>query len=386
MGKAPTPDGAPRWPSILGVEGMPLEYSWKWNSPTGQPEVRYTLEGIGRFSGTDMDPLNHDASREFLYRLHASVPSVDVTWFNHFLATLYDHDRSKYALEAAQGARYSTTIMFAAEFAPKGLGMKTYFIPRKLGQTRAGHIPMSVWEESLAQLDPGNEARKATYEFLDTPEGKLLSPFLLSFDNVTPAQSRLKFYFRTPHTSFKSLREILTLGGRISYPEDKMQQLRGLIIAATGIEADFPEDEDVPLTPFYNRAAEKAFAEVPALLSGYIYYFDMAPGAKLPEVKFYVPVRHYGLDDWSLARGVTGWMESQGRGQFVQGYLSMLRSLSPKRPLDQGKGIQAYLSCMIKKNGELDVTSYVAPEAFATTQDSPSKIVVPTRGTRRRDS
>lgn len=38
----------------------------------------------------------------------------------------------------------------------------------------------------------------------------------LSFDAVSPEYSRLKLHIRTPHTSFEVVREIFTLGGRLS--------------------------------------------------------------------------------------------------------------------------------------------------------------------------
>ena len=176
MGPAPAADGSLKWKSLLGVEGSPMEYSWKWNTPTSKPDVRFTMEAINQFTGSPMDPLNQDASREMLHRLEAAVPSVDLTWVNHFLATLYDHDRRKYVHEAEAGAHFTTTVMTAAEFLPKGLNMKTYLIPRKLGQTE-GQVPMKVWEDSFMQLDPNNAARAAMHEFLNSnPEGKLLSP------------------------------------------------------------------------------------------------------------------------------------------------------------------------------------------------------------------
>ncbi|KJZ72347.1 hypothetical protein HIM_08273 [Hirsutella minnesotensis 3608] len=385
LGPAPTPDGSLAWPSLLGVKGLPIEYSWKWNTASGKPDVRYTLESIGKFTGTSRDRLNQDASREMLQQLADAMPSVDLTWANHFFATLYDHDRSKYEQEATKGAHFTTTVMNAVEFVPKGLTMKTYFIPRKLGQDK-GQIPPSLWEETLAQLDPTNVARAALYDFTkSSPEGKLLSPFMLAVDDVAPAKSRLKLYFRTPHTSFSSVREIMTLGGRIPVPEAQLQDLRSLIAAVTGLPEGFPEDAQVARTPESQSDAKSTFVEgLPDLLSGYIYYFDLAPGSVLPDIKFYSQVRHYGLDDLSLAKGITGWMDAHGRGQYCQRYLTMLKSLCPHRQLDEGKGMQVYLSCLFKKTGELDITSYVVPEVCPTEQPPSPELASPKRGTRRR--
>ncbi|PHH92633.1 hypothetical protein CDD83_6403 [Cordyceps sp. RAO-2017] len=175
LGSAPGEDGKLQVPSILGT-GIALKYSWKWNTTASSPDIRYTLEAMNRFSGTEMDPLNQDPARELLHRLKATLPSIDLTWSNHFFSTLYDHDRSKYMEESKAGARFTTTVMMAVEFVEKGPVTKTYFIPRKLGHGH-GQIPIAMWEDSLAQLDPQNAARGAMYEFMKTdPEGRLLSP------------------------------------------------------------------------------------------------------------------------------------------------------------------------------------------------------------------
>ena len=68
------------------------------------------MEPIGQFPGTGLNPLNQQALREMLHGLAAAMPSVDLTWFNHFLSTLYDHNNVKYAQEAANGAYLGTSV------------------------------------------------------------------------------------------------------------------------------------------------------------------------------------------------------------------------------------------------------------------------------------
>ncbi|KAF9248073.1 hypothetical protein DTO013E5_4965 [Penicillium roqueforti] len=382
MGPAPGPDGNLKWKSLLGVEGSPIEYSWKWNTAAGKPDVRYTTEAIGSFTGTLLDPLNQQATLEMLHRIADFVPTVDLTWTNHFFATLYDHDRSKYAKEAAAGAHFTTTVVVAAEWLKNGLNLKTYFVPRRLGQSD-GKLPIALWEESLKQLDPNSESRAAMHEFLNNdPEGKLLSPFMLAVDNVVPEKSRLKFYFQSPHTSFASVRQVMTMGGRIPVPESQLQELRSLIAAVTGLDSDFPEDSEVPCISEYNPAAKDNFVEIDLLLSGYLYYFDIAPGATVPDIKFYTPVRRYGPDDGALAKGIADWMTSRGRGEYSQRYLDMLADLTEHRKLEDGKGMQTYVSCLFKKS-HLDVTSYIGPEAFDPARFLKHKVHT-TRSTRRR--
>lgn len=97
---------------------------------------------------------------------------------------------------------------------------------------------------------------------------------MLAVDNVIPEKSRLKFYFQSPHTSFASVRQVMTMGGRIPVPEMQLQELRSLIAAVTGLDSDFPEDSEVPCISEYNPAAKDNFVEIDLLLSGYLYYFN----------------------------------------------------------------------------------------------------------------
>ncbi|KAL2787217.1 aromatic prenyltransferase [Aspergillus keveii] len=362
LGPSPEHKSSIKWRSAIGVDGGPFEYSWKWNTTSGKPDVRYTLEAISPFSGTPLDPLNHQAGTELLHRVASVVPSIDLTWTNHFLATLFSQDRSKYTTAAANGTHFTTSMMVAAEWLPSGLSMKTYFVPRGLGQGD-GSVLMAQWEESIAQLMPTCPARVALHEFLSTnAEGQLLQPGMLAVDNVLPEKSRLKLYFQTPHTNFTSVREIMTLGGRISVPESQLEDLRTLLLAVSGLEPDFPNEQEIPCCKEYSD--KDVILDPRILLSGYVYYFDLAPGPEVPQIKLYNPVRRYGPNDRALAEGLTKWMASHGRGEYCGRYISVLEDLAQHRRLEDGKGRQVYVSCAFKAGGELDVTSYLGLEPF----------------------
>jgi len=180
LGPAPINGSRPRWKSLLGNEGSPIEYSWKWNTAAGRPEVRSRIEAIGPYAGRPLDPLNQAGSLELLHRLQEAVPTVDLTCTNHFLATLFDHNRGKYAQEAANGARFTSTVFLAPEWPWRGSGfnIKTYFLPRLVGGTvNAKGLTLAQWEGSLKQIDPANEARQAMFDFLaNDPEGQSLTP------------------------------------------------------------------------------------------------------------------------------------------------------------------------------------------------------------------
>lgn len=362
LGPRPPPTGTSKWKSLLCVDGTPIEYSWKWNSTRGLPDVRYTIEPIGKFTGTLLDPLNQEATKELLYQLSLIMPSLDLTWFHHFATAFYNVEKDKYITEAMAGAHLTTTMSLAFEFLKNGLAVKCYFAPKKLGQT--GPMALESWASAVRSLAPSNETLEKVVRFLETnPEGVTCTPFMLAIDLVKPSESRVKFYVQTPHTNFDSVRTIMTMGGQIKGVDHALEELNSLIKHVVDVDSDFPSSEEIPISAQYNPSAKDNFVDLPILLQGYLYYFDIAPGSALPDIKFYIPIRRYGGDDLKVAKGISHWMESRGRGQFVKNFMRVLEGLAEHRSLDSAIGLQTYVSCVFKK-GELDITTYMSPEGL----------------------
>ncbi|KAF4595533.1 Aromatic prenyltransferase, DMATS type [Ophiocordyceps camponoti-floridani] len=358
MGPRPSIDGHLSCPSVYG-DGIPLEYSWKWNTASTPPDVRYTLESIGPNSRTSLDPLNHDANIDFLEKVKRVEPSTDLSINQHFLNTLFDPDRTKYAFMSRS---LHLTMAATIEFLRSGLFTKTYFQPPSLDVDNPSIAPMPVWEESLAKLQPKSPARQAMHDFLQTnPEGKLLRPITLALDNNAAASTRLKLYLTTPHTSFASVREILTLGGAKPTPDDMLEQVRSLISAVACLDGPLSDDEELPMTSQEHYTNGDVLRTAPGLTSGFVYYFDIgSEETTTPDVKLYILTRPYGKDDISIGRGLVDWMNRHGRGQYGKQYLDMLEAISPHRNPGKEKGQHIYVSCIINKD-HLNITSYFVP-------------------------
>ena len=230
-------------------------------------------------------------------------------------------------------------------------------------------MPVELWESAINKLDPDNRARTVLHDFMaNNDEGKLLEPFCLSVDNVDPSRAALKWYFNSPHTNFKSVREIMTLGGRIETTprlEAQLADLRELITSITELPSDFSEDSELPPARQASpTSSNDGFADLPTLLSGVVYVFDVAPGKSLPDVTVFIPQRKHGRNDLQVARSLTRWMEAHGRGKYCDRFMRMLVKLAEHRHLEEGLGLQTFLSCRFESNGELEITSYLAPDAF----------------------
>ncbi|KAI9370620.1 tryptophan dimethylallyltransferase-domain-containing protein [Aspergillus egyptiacus] len=376
LGPAPRTSGyTTQWKSMLQPDAIPFEFAWKWNQVGGKPGVRIGLEPIGPMAGTALDPLNHSATREVLHKLSSAVPGADLTWTHHFLATLFDHDYAKYTEIAATGAPIGTSLSLSLGFLPESTTMKTYFQPRTLSQNDTLDTPR--WEASFQQLHPDLPSRTALHDFLNTsPEGKFLKPFCLSVDNCDPSRARLKWFFNTPHVNFGAIREIMTLGGRRSSTrtqEHQLNELFDLLKTLTEQPTAFPEDSEFPYTSTLNGTGGTS-----ATLRGCVYFFDIAPGKTLPEVKLYFPVRYHCRNDLCAIRSLIRWLDSRGRGEYGPAFLRALEAVADYRRLHEGCGLLSFVGCQFTSDGELELTSYFNPEAFHSAR------VTARRATRRR--
>ncbi|KAL5341455.1 tryptophan dimethylallyltransferase-domain-containing protein [Aspergillus crustosus] len=214
---------------------------------------------------------------------------------------------------------------------------------------------------------------------------------MLAVTNTTPAQSRLKSYLHTPHTSFSSVRHILSLDGKIPLAESHLQDLRSFIAAITlrPPDLDHPEEAELPSRGTEHPGTQHG-AENQLFSSGYIYSFEI-PGSEaipLPRTKLYIPLS--GLkDDSIIAQALSSWLAARNRGQYTSQYRSMLTSIAPHHGLEKGcKGVQTYVGCGFTETGELYITSYMGPRYDETSPLRMGSMVGRgyrrTRGTRRR--
>ncbi|KAF2646005.1 putative dimethylallylpyrophosphate transferase [Massarina eburnea CBS 473.64] len=372
-----TPELGPRvnskerkWRSLLAADGTPFELSWKWNKNGGKPEVRYVLEPVNQFSGTTLDPLNAQPSMELRHRLGTILPKVDLTWCHHFAGALFGPDKARLERDLEKAAHRMPpgftvpSTLVALEFPHGGtVGSKSYFIPRKHGQ--GPWLPIPEFEEAIQALDPVNEARRKVSEFASRGPDPL-TPIMLAVDDRAVGTARIKWYFATGRSSLNWAREIMTLGGVITaehlpHLDTQLSEMAELIKALTGVPDDYPEDVDLPPhSRFDPTRGEGNYIPLPVPVAGYQAHFNIAPGSDVPNVKLYIPMRRYARDDISVARGLVRFLETRGKRQDCQQYMDMLEGILPAdRHLDNVNCLQSYVSCLFKKDGDMELTTYL---------------------------
>ncbi|KAJ8107192.1 hypothetical protein ONZ43_g6811 [Nemania bipapillata] len=350
LGPAPGVDGCPKRTSMLTYDGSPLEYSWKWNTSESEPDIRYSWEPFNPGRGTS-DPLNHALSIDYMQHVRDLIPGVDFTLAKHLLA------------EIESGDRHASDFLHATEFnRDKNFSLKSYFFPRNAKPLQAGDSStLMEWVQAIEKLGTKNASLDLLIDFItNSSEGQVMVPAVVAVDDVPPSQSRLKLYFVTRHTSFSSLKEVMTMGGRIELPEANMKEIRSLTEAVLGLPTDYSEDSNMPRADPVGEAS----VNTKDLIDCFIYYFDIAPGREKPEVKFYLPTRSFVPDDSTLCHRLTQWMTVRGRGAYCERYLAMMKIMGEHRGLKNGQGIHSFISYQVNKLGEADIKSYFTPEAY----------------------
>ncbi|KAI9695669.1 MAG: hypothetical protein M1836_006121 [Candelina mexicana] len=297
--------GAERWKSFMTDDHNPIELSWDWHTGSQPPQIRFSIEPVGEEAGTAKDPRNELVAGEFVGVVLKDLPATNLQWFYHF--------KSYFGLGVGHHspAGHQTQIFWAFDLGEKDLTGKAYFFPEyRARATRKTNVQV-ICEAIEAAPSCTSSELSALHTFQDFVREHAKVPLemdMLAIDLVEPSQSRLKIYIRTRETSFESVREAMTLGGRLSNSnlDTGLQRLRHLwdsLFDQQGVP------DNAPLPASKHRTG------------GILYNVEFRLGSKAPKVKIYMPVRHYAQNDWQIMNAVSDFMYpeqggSSGSSQF----------------------------------------------------------------------
>ncbi|KAF5525942.1 4-O-dimethylallyl-L-tyrosine synthase [Colletotrichum aenigma] len=268
--------GTPRWESFMTDDHTPVELSWAWPDEQSTPTVRYSVEPIGWTAGS----ANEQAAASLLNRTRSYAQGLDLSWYRHFLRN---------------GAVSSSQTFSAFDLENDGsTTVKSYFIPT-VKASSLGISNLDLVEQAIQTLQPlGPECSSTAL----MGQFSLLKDFILchhpteqpvveivAIDCVNPTDSRVKIYIRSKNTTFGSMIDVMSLGGRLPFLSDTvMSSLKELWVAVFGSGAE----DNV-------GALSRPLPTIDHRTSGILYYLELKPGAPLPKPKVYLPVRHYAL-------------------------------------------------------------------------------------------
>lgn len=349
MGPRPRSSVAPS-KSFMTDDHSPIEYSWKWNSGNKKPEIRYAVELVSPLAGSKQDPFNQIPTRNLVYNLAKIIPELDLTWFEHFWHELLGPGSPTTSTSGI--LTKGSTVFAALEMLHGHLSVKVYFIPVETpGFSAWNQIKHAIEASGCPNLEALNHVDAYLFSHDD---GRQLRPFMLAIDLVEPAASRLKIYARSNQTSFRFVKDVMTIGGLRTDLDRSIEKFSDLWKRALGLDPDTPPEDELP--------------KVDHLTSGAVFNFDVAPKSPIPEVKAYIPVRHYANNDLQAALGLIGYLEDHGHGGYSQSYLRGLDMLAPSGQLDQATGVQTYFAVACQGE-DLSLTSYLNPQFYAAFQE-----------------
>lgn len=298
------------WKSFMTDDHTPLELSWSWSDKKATPAVRYAAEPIGWLAGTASDPFNNKATKVCLGETLPWAPSLDLQWYRYFLKTLTTNGEHQAQHAMATDPPSQTFIAFDLE--KYSMTVKYYFLPA-LKASSLGKSKLELVEEAIVGLPSHGPSFQPSlliltdyirsHDLRDQPQVEIFA-----VDCVDPMDSRLKIYIRSKETSFNSMVDVMTLGGRSpAFSENVRLSLAELWCQCFGIE-NTPEALSAPLKEKTHRTG------------GLLYYVELKASSPHPTSKVYLPVRHYGQDDDQIARGLSNFLTR--RGKYLAGGLS----------------------------------------------------------------
>ncbi|KAE8421191.1 aromatic prenyltransferase [Aspergillus pseudocaelatus] len=359
------PNSCAQTRSILTYDGSPIEYSWRWNvSASDRPQIRFCVEPAGHSScASETVAGKLRATDGILVQLAKRLPNLDRGWYYYFLDSLHIgrwtngplHDDTR----PWQGRTPRVPVAF--EFTPKGIFAKVYFTPPATPDSMTSFNTIAHAVQPICDKDTAALNECMSYVASD-PVGATFRPDVLAIDCVSPLNSRIKLYAGTPLTTFTSVVSVITLGGRISVPQSSIEEMWALFRMVLSLDDNFSRDEELPVqSPFQPSHAHREDH-----YSGLLYYFNLAPGAQLPDVKLNIPVIRYGRSDEDIAHGLQRFMISRQRGQYVDGFQRVMEMISQRQQPGNGHRIQTYISCSVEKDGSLSLTSYLNPGVYCS--------------------
>ncbi|ODA80715.1 hypothetical protein RJ55_03674 [Drechmeria coniospora] len=250
--------------SFLTKSGSPIQLSV--NLSARKPLVRYCWEILGPQGGSESDPFAIEAAKNII---------------SHFADTLGFMKPPK-----------SLPLAFAA-FDLKGdqVSSKTYFNPKVKEIVTGASVNELTWAV-LRDLKPAlhPEAIDLVQEFLSTrpvPSGIELVG-VDCVDEAGLANARVKLYVHSKSNSFNTVREYVTIGGRL---KDEATR-KSLEVLHEIWPLLLQEPEGLPDDDF-----DKPLKDASMFFQKLYFSFELRPGCEHPEVKTYLPTWNYVRSD-----------------------------------------------------------------------------------------
>lgn len=302
-------------------DGSPVEPSLNWRGKSKSSRlVRFAIGVSNSNAGTDADPFGQEETGRLLRSMSNVIPDLCMKKYDKFAQNLFIKKENQAALlEIMSEDTPRAQSWLAFDVKSSGPMAKAYFLPYlKMIETDKhtndfiSQIYRQCGDEFGSYSEGADTINRYIETFDSTPE---LAPRAIIFgiDCFGGPGSRIKTYLSTSAKTLNEVKDLYTLGGRISGPN-----------ADGGVEALV---EFWPI--FFNLKTGEDFGEKDVFPagSGAIACVELKPGQAIPEVKIHIPIsmsQSFDIKDGELSDRLAAWFRTRGDGNFADKYRSDL--------------------------------------------------------------
>lgn len=282
-------DPHPNYVAPCAVVGTPFNPSFNV-SGTGAPKVRFDYDLLPPLHrAASDDPWGERDARAVLRGLAAAL-GANTQWLEYFMDRLYLSPAEAQALLAiVPDEVVIPSAMVGVMFDGAQPRLKAW-VPTMRRAMVEGRSSNAVALEALRGLRPLGEAIAPAVDVLEawitstTQDARLI---LMGMDCGAPHDSRLKIYLVTPQNAWATVRDVMTMGGRL---DDAPARKRvALLRTIWPYLINEPDDARIVADEHWCKPER-----MPRLgFSGLMYSIEIKPGRPVPEAKLYVPLFQY---------------------------------------------------------------------------------------------
>lgn len=311
------------WMSDVSNDNSFFEYSVTIDHSTGDAELRFLIEAQPEGTGLKDNVLAklQESALQLNERIAETyMPTVSLERMN-ILQNIFMPLRA----EGKFGAWHSCAM------SKTGPEWKIYLNPNASGSNTARSATQSAfsrlglssaWEHLVRTLSASDTIQYFSLDLCPDPE-----------------RSRIKVYVAHPNASASAIaeRHVNMCPNACAY---SIQQFCASMAGGS-------------LGPYHAKPVVSCFA-----------FTTKAPETPVGTVHF--PVVAYAGNDWVIEQRVEAYISAAGLSpEFRERYKKVVRAVQ-RRPMDWGRGIQAWVSLKMGKDGKRATTFYLSPELFGT--------------------
>ncbi|RAL08587.1 brevianamide F reverse prenyltransferase [Aspergillus homomorphus CBS 101889] len=341
------------WRSVITRSGLAIEYSLNFQENTN-PMLRIGFEPISYLAKTDKDPFNKVAHAELCNQLaQMGLKGFDSTLFHHFAKDflLSDHQADNFPADRIGPDTVRSQAAFGFDFKDGKIGVKGYVFPRLKALSSGipvGQLIMDSVRKVEHQMQCSGPAVSLLNAYMEENGGYNEYTFL-SWDFVTPAQSRLKFYGVHNDVTMRKVAEMWTLDGRLLDETTLkglvlIERLWRLLKIGEGVrEYEGTWDDGV-------KSTDKDVA------TPIVWNYEIRQGCDQPIPKLYFPV--HGENDLLVAQAISEFFRSIGWIDRAEKYVDELRFLYPEEDIATTSRLQSWISFAYTKQTGVYMSVY----------------------------